>query len=68
LLPWITIPFTTNAGVLSIPIECAAATAAETGPGTGLLNIVHWLDGLLPDSDGDGHTDSRDQCRSDRIL
>jgi len=32
-----------------------------------LLNIVHWIDGLLPDSDGDGYTDSRDQCSAPLI-
>lgn len=27
-----------------------------------LLNIVHWMDGLLPDEDGDGLHDQRDNC------
>lgn len=29
-----------------------------------LINIVHWLDGVLPDADGDGFHDSRDNCAS----
>lgn len=28
-----------------------------------LLNLVHWIDGILPDGDDDGLTDSRDLCR-----
>ncbi len=27
-----------------------------------LLNVVHWLEGLLPDADADGLTDARDNC------
>jgi hypothetical protein len=28
-----------------------------------LLNVIHWIDGILPDADGDGLTDGRDMCR-----
>jgi hypothetical protein len=27
-----------------------------------LVNILHWMDGLLPDADGDGLYDGRDNC------
>ena len=27
-----------------------------------LLNVMHWLDGLLPDADGDGFPDAVDNC------
>jgi hypothetical protein len=29
-----------------------------------LFNVAHWLDGMLPDADGDGIHDGRDNCAS----